>query len=254
MFYAGPTLRHALQALAFAAVLGAGTPAMAAMSVSPLIINVEGQPGKQGELKVVNDGTDPLNLEIAVTKLQWGGNNEFVEVPAGDDVIVVPPLRTVAPGATQLFRFQYIGEPLSVGQSYYVSIRQLPIKQEGGTAVQFLYNFRIVANVFPPGGQVALTATSASVGRGKDGKPAVDFTVQNGGTQQAMLQDIGIRFLMRDGAGSTTWQQEMLPADIASSIGVGLILPGTQRRFSAPVSPPAGGGTLSVEFFNAPAP
>lgn len=227
---------------------------MAAMSVSPLIINVEGQPGKQGELKVVNDGTDPLNLEIVVTRLQWGPNNEFIEVPAGDDVIVVPPLRTVAPGATQLFRLQYIGEPLTVGQSYYVTIQQLAVKQEEGTSVQFLYNFRIVANVFPPGGQVSLTAAAASRGHTKDGKPAIDFTVQNGGSQQAMLQDIGIRFVVRDGSGATAWQQEMKPEDIASTIGVGLILPGTQRRFTAPLSSQPPGGALSVEFFSAPAP
>lgn len=223
------------------------------MSVSPLLINVEGMPGKQAELKVVNDGLDPLDVEIVITRLSWGPDGGFVESPAGDEVLVIPPLRQIAPGATQLFRFQYIGEPLAIGQSYYVTIKQLPIKGGDGTVVQFLYNFKVIANVFPPGGQASLTAVAANIQRGKDGKNYPVFTVANSGTQQAMLQDIGIRFIQRAGeGGAVTWQQEMSPEDVAASIGVGLILPGTQRQFTAPVEVPQAGGVLSVEFFNAP--
>lgn len=230
------TLAAALAAIAVSA--GTLTPLPAkAMSVTPVVVEMSSTGAKsRATLQVVNDSAKQLPVEIQISRVELDANGQQKLSPAGDEFLVFPPQVMVAPGATQVFRIQWVGEPvIPASRSYIFSINQVPVKMAPGkSGVQIVFNFGTVVNVAPPQGQRDIKLVGSGVGRDAKGQLRPALTVTNPGNVHALLSDATVKL------SSGSWSKTLTPAELRQTLGVGLVQPGKQRRFLLPVDLPRG--------------
>ena len=105
--------------------------ASTAMSVQPVVIELTtfGR-GMFATIPVENSFTTPLPVELTVQEL---GFDENGVVPTGvdpGDLLIFPPQAIIAPGRTQSFRIQWVGDPeIERSKHYYITVAQLPVPQ-----------------------------------------------------------------------------------------------------------------------------
>jgi hypothetical protein len=105
--------------------------------------------------------------------------------------------------------------------------------------VQVVASLGVMVNVAPPRGDPDLRIVSTSVVTGKDGKPHPAITVANGSNVHGLLPDATISLSSGD------WSDTIPPGTLRSTLGIGLVQPGEQRRFVLPIDLPP--GTSGVE-------
>jgi fimbrial chaperone protein len=235
-----PVLALSLVALSF-------TVPAKAMSVSPIVLDLTTSGSKNSsQISVVNEDAKALPVEIVVLRIELDEQGGMSTKPAGDDFLVLPPQAIVAPGATQSFRIQWLGDPqIAASQSYVFSVNQVPVKMpEGKSGVQVVFNFAAIVNVAPLAGKSDLNLVKAGIGRDDKGKLRPELTVRNPGNIHAKLADATIEL------SGGSWSQTLTPAQLRQIIGVGLVQPGKSRRFLLPVDMPDGVSqvTASVEY------
>ncbi len=234
MFRVSQTIFYPLVAALLACVL---MPSAArAMSVEPMVLDLTaGGKGARQSFKVSNNGTKALPVEIAVSSLDLGLNGEQNVKPAPDDFLVYPAQAMIAPGASQVFRVQWIGEPeIAKSRTYVFNVGQVPVKLPKGTnGIQIVMSFGVTVNVAPLQGTSDIQVMSAVPISGKGGKRLAALTVKNPGNKHAYLTQSSIRL---SGGG---WSAELKSGEIAQKVGLGIVQPGKQRRFVLPVEVPA---------------
>ena len=118
-----------------------------AMAVTPIVLDI-GTTGNtnHAQISVLNDGAKPLPVEIIVSRIELNESGEMDAKPAADEFLIFPPQALVRPGATQVFRLQWVGDPqLKRSQSYSFSVNQVPVKMpEGKSGVQVVFNFGVL--------------------------------------------------------------------------------------------------------------
>ncbi|MBI1385802.1 MAG: fimbria/pilus periplasmic chaperone [Rhizobiales bacterium] len=230
-------VRAAAASLALAAVvLLAAAPVAHAMSVTPIHIEMSSAGSKaRAQIKVTNTSQAPLPVEIALERFVMDESGGRKAVRDGDNFLVFPPQALIAPGATQAFRIQWVGEPiLSESESYMMSVNQLPVKlPEGKSAIQIVMSFGVVINVAPPQGAPDLSIVGTGVTT-KSGKRHPTVTVANASNVHGLMTE-GVLTLT---AGS--WSETLSPGFLREKVGIGLVQPGRKRTFTIPVELPAG--------------
>ncbi len=84
----------------------------AAFEVKPLIHDLESVGRRTTSTIVVTDPSyQPLLTEITVNQRVFDDAGVQELVSADDDLLVFPPLASIAPGATQSIRIQWLGDP-----------------------------------------------------------------------------------------------------------------------------------------------
>lgn len=222
-------------------------PELHAMSVSPTHLEmVSVGRHSRASIRIVNTSSELLPIEVVVDRLTVGEQGEQTFVRDDENFLVFPPQALIAPGATQVVKLQWVGEPLiKKSQSYKISIKQLPVKlPEGRSALQIVLSFGVIVNVAPPQGLPELVLVKTDVARGKEGKRYAAITVRNPSSVHALLPQATIR--LRSGK----WSLELPPATLRRKVGIGLVQPGATRRFVLPVELPAGvtGLQASIDF------
>lgn len=218
-----------------------------AMSVSPLVLDLTTSGGKNaGQISVINDAAKPLPVEIVVLRLEMDEKGEMTTKPAGDDFLVIPQQTLIAPGATQSFRLQFVGDPqIKTSQSYVFSVNQVPVKMPAGkNGVQVVFNFATIVNIAPSAGKSEINLVKAGIGKDEKGKLRPELTVRNPGNIHAKLTDATIK--LSGGA----WSQTLAPEQLRQVLGIALVQPGKTRRFILPVDMPDGVSqvTASIEY------
>ncbi len=218
-------------ALAF---VGAGQAK--AMSVTPIQVEMTSTGGAgKAQVTVNNDSAEPLPVEVGIEKLALDEKGDRKLSQAGDDFLVFPPQALVPPGASQVFRLQWVGEPaIAKSESYLMSVNQVPVKLPAGkSAVQIVMSFGVVVNVAPPQGSPSLNLVTTGIEADKkSGKRFPTVTVENSSNVHALLPQSTIA-LSGDG-----WSQTMSSTELAEKVGIGLVQPGMKRRFVLPVELP----------------
>lgn len=229
--------RGAIRALAFMALafLAGHAAPVVAMGVTPVHIEMTSSGGR-GQVTVTNDGSTPLPVEPVVQKLALDESGESSLTAAGDDFLVFPAQAMIPAGGTQVFRIQWVGEPmLSESQSFIVSFNQVPVKLvEGESGTQVVMSLGVMVNVAPPGSVPDLRVVATSVANGKGGKRYPAITVENSSKTHALLSEASIAL------SSGGWTEAMSDAQVRNKIGIGLVQPGKRRRFVIPIELPAG--------------
>lgn len=119
--------------------------------------------GASGVFRLNNNNAEPLTVEVSVYKRSVAPDGTFIESPAEDDFIVMPPQAFVEPGEFQIFRVRYLGEEaLHRSESYRLMFRQLPVDLAPleGSGVRFLMNVGTLMFVSP---QSVIPITSARI-------------------------------------------------------------------------------------------
>ncbi len=217
-------------------VMFAHVPHSSAMSVTPIQIEMATVGGGRPQFTVNNDSKEPLPVEIQIQSLKIDENGGRKLDKAKDNFLVFPPQALIAPGASQSFRLQWVGDPsIPQSESYMLSVNQIPVKlPQGKSAVQIVMSFGVVVNVAPPQGSPALALVGTGVTTDKSGKRYPTITVENKSKIHALLPQSTIKL------NSGSWSRQMAASEISEKVGIGLVQPGARRKFTLPVELPAG--------------
>src|SRR5690606_8939095 len=124
----------AIRLLALMTVIVSATTGAAAMTVSPLHVEMTSA-GKSSrtQVTVTNTCSKALPVEASLQSFDIDASGMRQTKPAGDQFLVFPPQAMIPPGKTQVFRVQWVGEPLlKASESYLLSIAQIPVKLPKG--------------------------------------------------------------------------------------------------------------------------
>jgi fimbrial chaperone protein len=208
-----------------------------AMTVAPIQVEMIAAGARShAQITVVNNSAQPLPVEVTLQRATLDEAGVPKRSPAGDEFLVMPQQALIAPGATQKFRVQWLGDPLiEQSQSFLLYVNQIPVKMpQGKSGVQMVASMGVMINVAPPQGAPALKVVGTGVVTDKAGKRRPTITVQNPSRVHALLPQSTIHL------NSGSWASTLSPRQLSERIGIGLVQPGKRRRFVLPVDLPAG--------------
>lgn len=240
----GADMRAAIAILLLGVQAGA-LPATA-MSLSPTQVEMTSV-GKtsQARVVVVNNSAQPLPVEAVIKKASLNdvGLAQASE-SADDEFLVMPAQALIPPGASQVFRVQWLGEPLlKASQSYLLYINQIPVKfAKNESRLQVVFSMAAMINVAPPEGKPNLRVVDASVVVDAAGQRRPKLTIENMSNVHGLLP----RSTVRLSAG--TWSETLTPGVLGQNIGIGLVQPGKRRTFILPGTVPPGISRLQAEL------
>ena len=225
------------KAVLFSAVTAVALLAQAhAMSVGPISaeLSASGQNSKM-TLRVTNDGAQPIPVEIIPSRLTLAEDGTATTAPVKNKFLIFPPQATIAPGASQSFRVQWLGgADLKASETYILGANQLPIamdKKKSG--VQVVFNFSTVVTVSPANAKPNISVLKAEIGKAPQISRAPTITVQNTGNGHALLGDAVIA--LTDGK----WTKTLSRDEVRAIFGLGLVQPKSKRRFVVAMPLPA---------------
>ena len=214
-----------------------------ALNVQPLALEmVSLGASSHATIQVVNDGAQPLPVEVAIKKVDIAADGKTSETPAGDEFLVFPPQTVVPAGATQSFRVQWTGAPdIAKSQTYMFYVNQLPVKMKPGeSGVQMVFSFGVIVSVAPAGAKSALKVVTAEAGSDEK-KHGVAVTVENPSTMYSYFSDA--KLTLESGG----WHKVLSAGELREKIGYAVILPGKTRRVLVPLDDvPAGAGKIGA--------
>jgi fimbrial chaperone protein len=252
---------HSAVAAAVGACSLAATGPAFALLVQPVVIRMDTSgPHASAAITVANDRNTPDTVEITLAKLSLPEKGTPLLTPdKGDDFLVFPPIATVLPGKTQVFRIRWVGDPvLAQARTYMFTTSELPIDQKKDSGVQIIYAIQSLVTVTSPGLKSDVSATAVTRTShdfpGNDGKPArteagLDITFVNGGENVAFLSDDVIKLEI---TGEHAWSTTIQSADVSKYLGLGLLAPNSKRQLfmAIPDVPPSGDVQLTLKHDN----
>lgn len=236
-----------------AAMMAALPVAAQATTVSPVMVDLQsGGRRVVANVSVNNTGANSLPVEIVVTKLKATATGFEQTKDNADDLLVVPPMALIAPGQTQTFRVQWIGDAdIADSNHYYVGINQVPVKlPEGKSAVQVVYNFQVLTSVSSPLRKPALVVKSAVPAKTQEGKPAASVTIENTGAAHDYLSQHRIRIAQAAAGGQPAFEKIISGSEFQQAVGYGLIASHSTRTVLIPLSLPSETAAVSASLLD----
>ena len=223
-----------VRTLAMLAVLAAIATSISALAMTVTPIHVEmtsAGPASRTRISVVNDSNTALPVEITIRRVTLNEAGVATTSDIGEEFFVMPQQAMIAPGATQNFRIQWLGEPLiEKSGSYLLYVNQLPVKlPKRERALQIVTAMGVMINVAPPRGDPSLQVVATGVIADKQGRRHPTITVQNSSKIHALFPQATIHL------SSGNWSATLTPATLSQTIGIGLVQPGQRRTFALPI-------------------
>ncbi len=223
-------------------VILVGSRGSLAFEVKPLVHDLE-PVGRSSTTTIVvtNPSDQPLPIEITVNQRVFDDAGIQALVSADDDFLVFPPFASVAPGATQSIRIQWLGEPeLAESQSYYANVAQLPVTPPSGSPAQLQYvlAFNVAVHVSPKGSEASIVVVDTELEQGADGRTFVIAGIENTGTRYTYASRLALDLT------SPGNQRTIAPGDILALELDTLLPPGVTKTLRIPVE--NGGWTAPV--------
>ena len=219
----------ALCALAAMQVVLTTAPAARAQALSVLPVNVHIPPGEQAAtVNVTNTGTAPTSIQIRA--YDWSQQGDKDELAASNNVVVSPPISTIAPGESQLVRLILRKPPQGREATYRIVLDQIPPAAEPGVVHVVL---RMSIPIFAhPGGK----GTAADVDFHVEVKDGETYLV---GTNDGLSHEAIRKIELKTSDGRT-----LKSADSESPY----VLAGTTRhwKIDAPDAAPQPDGSLQL--------
>jgi P pilus assembly chaperone PapD len=206
----------------------------AAMTVSPTQLEMLSiGAGAHARITVTNTDDEPLAVEAILSRATLDEAGVPTTSAASDDFLVMPPQAIIAPGGTQNFRVQWLGDPLiESSQTYLLYISQIPVKRRGTSIVQVVVSIGVMINVAPPQGVPSLHVVSTGIVRDRHGVRHPTVTVENPSPVHALFPQSSMQL------SSGTWSEAVPSGLLSERLGIGLVQPGHRRRFVLPVELP----------------
>lgn len=115
-----------------------------AIVMSPSIVEFNVQKSNSAQIVVTNNTTNKLPLEASLLELSFKQDGSFTSQAVNDlDLLVFPPAVILKPGASQVFRIQWVTPSTpNYSRSYFVRFSQPPLESDNksGIALQIHYN------------------------------------------------------------------------------------------------------------------
>ena len=194
-----------------------GTASAGGLTVSPIMVELSAKETAQG-LWLSNSGSEPMRAQLRGYVWSQGEGADVLQPT--QDLVLSPPMLTLAPGQQQLVRLIRVGAAGPREQSYRILIDELPDPNKPQhNGLNFVMQF-----------SVPVFALAADQSKGAATSAPLDWkivseggnfvlTAMNAGTQRAQVAD----FELLDAQGKILQQQSGL---------FGYVLAGATRRWS----------------------
>lgn len=238
------TLIRTLAAVAALAMTSAAAAAPA-LTVTPTHVELVSAGSKsRASITVVNQGSQPLPIEAVMLRATLDDAGVPKTSQAGDDFLIMPPQALIAPGATQNFRIQWLGDPLiDTSQSFLLYMSQIPVQlPQTKTAVQVVMSIGVMINVAPPRGLPRLQVVETGATIDGQGKRRPTLTVLNPSKIHALLPQATVHL------SGGQWSQTLTSGVLGERLGIGLVQPGRRRKFVLPVELPPNVGQVQARL------
>ena len=222
-----------------------------AVSVQPLVIDLQTRGRATSQIiRVENTYKTPLPVEIRIFEADYTDEGLLPTSRPSGELLVFPPQALIAPGKTQAFRVQYVGDSVvDRSRHFVVTIAQLPVQlPQSGSKVQILYNFNIVVGVAAPSAKAALRIERSEIEVGADAKARPIFYVRNDAETYGYLANGSLSIKQRDASGREIFSRDLTDQQVNQEIGLGLVGPGQTRRLVVPIPLPQTGGTVDARY------
>lgn len=181
------TARHAALAFALAAMAAVAPAAFASgLQVSPIGLHVAASDQAEA-LWLTNTGSDTLHAQVRVFRWTQVDGKDVLE--ASHDLVVSPPMVTIAPGDRQLVRVIRQVAPPSDGTeaAYRVVVDELPVDGADKGGLKFVLRYSVPV-FLAPAGDPTVSATLQS--NWVDTPNGPRLSVHNTGTGHAQVADV----------------------------------------------------------------
>lgn len=216
-----PRLTHVIAALA----VGWALPSFGSgLQVSPIGLHL-GAAEQAQALWLTNTGSDVLHAQVRVFRWTQASGKDVLE--ASKDLVVSPPMVTIAPGDRQLVRvIRQVAPPTDGNESAYrVVVDELPVGGADKGGLKFVLRYSVPVFLAPAGDPTVHAALEADIATTSDGAA---LRVRNSGSGHAQVADVS----QRDGNGKDT--------PLLSGL-VGYALPGSTMSWPLPSEARPGG-------------
>jgi len=137
---------------------------LAQLAVQPLFLDVA--PGQSAAIRARNTSDKPMTLELLAARRHVDRSGNQTRTDADNDFILIPPQAVVPPQGSQVFRLQPLPNADKDSRSYFVTVKQLPVKLDdipgGGAQLQIVFAFDVAVHVVPDGSEAHPELVSAS--------------------------------------------------------------------------------------------
>jgi len=203
---------------AFAARLATGS----GLQVSPIGLSVAAKAQAEA-LWLTNTGTEPIHAQVRVFRWTQADGKDFLE--PSRDLVVSPPMVTIAPGDRQMVRvIRQVAPPEGTEAAYRVLVDELPVDGAKKEGLQFVLRYSIPVFLAPRGDPTVSATLQATWEASPTGGA---LRVSNVGSGHAQIADI----VRQDAHGERTVLRNGL---------VGYALPGATMRWVLPSAPDGG--------------
>lgn len=201
--------------------------------------------------EVVNDKEDRIAVEVTVVERHMTLDGEETYQPAEDDFLIYPSQMILEPGAIQVVRVSWLGDPNPAQElAFRLVAEQLPINLVDPSQsepvrpvgqVQVLLRYMGSLFVRPTGAQAAVSIESVVSQPDAQGADAVAITLANTGNASASLRDLSLSLTAQG-------QSVTLSAEALQGIAGTTVLPGQSRRYVLPRPAALPQGPITATF------
>jgi len=222
------SLRHSaartlLAVIGLALLGGAETVLAGSFSINPVSLSLSGKRASS-LLTLKSNGTEPVRVQI--TAYEWSeARDGTAKLEPTEDLLVFPPIATLAPGASRAIRIGTAAPQGIVEKSYRIYIEEMPPEESKPKPgeVRVLSRFGIPVFLAPikPSPELKLETVGVTEGH-------VRLTIANAGNVHARLESVVIRAL--DASGAPLFTKE---------VKGWYLLAGGLRSYDVPLDPEA---------------
>lgn len=183
-------------------------------------------------LWLTNTGNDAIHAQVRVFRWTQADGKDYLE--ASRDLVVSPPMVTIAPGDRQMVRVIRQIDPPGDGNegAYRVLVDELPVDGKDTEGLKFVLRYSVPVFLAPRGDPTVKATLQASWDATPGGSV---LRVRNTGTGHAQIADV----VRQDAKGD---RMSLLPGL------VGYALPGATMEWRVPGATPPGGGALRARI------
>lgn len=217
-----------------AATLFASLASASGLQVSPIGLRLAST-AQADALWLTNTGSEPVHAQVRVFRWSQAGGKDVLE--PSRDLVVSPPMVTIAPGDRQMVRvIRQIAAPSGTEASYRVIVDELPIDAGDRPGLKFVLRYSVPVFLAPAGDPAMKAALQASWEDSPDGPM---LRVNNAGNEHAQIADVAWH--------GAKGQRTVLLAGL-----VGYALPGSTMSWHLPLGASHAGGAVKARINGEP--
>ena len=190
--------------LGFQGLLLGSSNELQAFEVRPLVHNLAPSGRKATtSLTISNPSDQLLTVEIGIDRRVFGTDVDQALLPADDDFLIFPPTAFIPPGASQVVRLQWLGDPaLSASQSYYAHVAQVPVEtvaQRSAESIagpdrelRFVLAFNVAVHVSPEGAIPEVRVVETALELAESGEAILRAILANDGNRHTYASEMAM--------------------------------------------------------------